>query len=136
MTKTREATNEYRMRQWAQIIEGRNQSGLTIAEYCKAEGLKINGYYYWLRKLRAAALSAMKNDEEMGSALISTEAAYASSTTIPQGWAVCEEVSEAPIRANNHGTIQIEIGKSYITAYPGMNIELLSQVCKVLSAIC
>jgi len=70
------------MRQWAQIIEGRSQSGLTIAEYCKAEGLTINGYYYWLRKLRAAALSTMKNDEEMGSALISTEAVCGVKNTI------------------------------------------------------
>ena len=136
MPKTREATNEYRMRQWAQIIEERNQSGLTIADYCKAEGLTVHGYYYWLRKLRAEALSAMKSSEELGTALIPTEAIYASSKAIPSGWTVCEAAPEAPIRVNNPGAIQIEIGKSRLTVHPEMNLELLSQVCKVLCAIC
>ncbi|MQN01986.1 MAG: hypothetical protein FRC54_08810 [bacterium LCO1.1] len=35
-----------------QIIQERNQSGLTIDEFCKKNGYTRNQYYYYRRKLR------------------------------------------------------------------------------------
>ena len=48
-------TREYRLAQWAQLIQERIASGLKVAEFCEMKGLKRDQYYYWLRILRETA---------------------------------------------------------------------------------
>ena len=52
---TRYIAEEYRMSHWAGIIKERQESGLSIKEFCKNAGCHANSYYYWQRKLRDAA---------------------------------------------------------------------------------
>ena len=56
--ETRLATNQIRLTSWANIIRARNESGLTVKEYCEVNGLSRNSYFYWLKKVRAAALES------------------------------------------------------------------------------
>jgi len=37
---------------WRQRIEGQGRSGLTVAEFCRREGVPQGGFYTWKRKLR------------------------------------------------------------------------------------
>ena len=53
--KPREATKEYRLKEWAGILQVRKGSGLNIREYCKSAGISEHQYYYWQRELRKAA---------------------------------------------------------------------------------
>ena len=53
MTDVMAVRNEYRMDQWAGIIEERRESGLSIREFCRQRELREGAYYYWLRKLRS-----------------------------------------------------------------------------------
>ncbi len=48
--------NAYRMEQWRQIIQECQQSGLSNKEYCQQQGISEKTYYYWLRKVRTAAV--------------------------------------------------------------------------------
>lgn len=52
---TREIAAEYRLAHWAQIMQDRAQSGLSIRAYCKSVGMHENVYFYWQRRLREAA---------------------------------------------------------------------------------
>ena len=52
--------DEYRMQNWAGIIRERQESGLTVKDYCAQHGIAEKTYYYWLRKLRAAAAETME----------------------------------------------------------------------------
>lgn len=52
--------DEYRMQRWAEIIRERQESRLTVKDYCAQHGIAEKTYYYWLRKLRAAAAEAME----------------------------------------------------------------------------
>ena len=52
---TREVTEEYRMSHWANVIQSRSDSGLSIKTFCAREGFSETKYYYWLKKLRKAA---------------------------------------------------------------------------------
>ena len=55
---TQLATTQIRLANWANIIHARNESGLSINEYCRQNGLSRGAYFYWLRKLRTAALES------------------------------------------------------------------------------
>ena len=55
MINTREIAEEYRLSHWAQVIQERIQSGLSISAYCKQIGICGNTYFYWQRRVRAVA---------------------------------------------------------------------------------
>ena len=52
---TRKIAVEYRLSHWANIMQKRSESGLSVREFCEQEGFHENIYFYWQRKLREAA---------------------------------------------------------------------------------
>ena len=54
---TRLATRQIRIQQWAAIIKDRTSSGLKVDDYCQQHDISRDAYYYWLRKVKEAALS-------------------------------------------------------------------------------
>ena len=53
---TKLATSQIRLKNWAAIIQDRKQSGLSVNDYCSQHQLSRDAYYYWLRKVKTAAL--------------------------------------------------------------------------------
>lgn len=47
--------NKYRLEQWTKRIQECQSSGMKIDDWCIANGLNRNTYYYWLRKVRKTA---------------------------------------------------------------------------------
>jgi len=121
---TRKITKEYRISHWSQIIQERNESGLSIKAYCEKVGIHQNVYHYWQRRLREAAIMASGHEETITEINLPVP--------VPDGWAVCESKD----MANAQSTIQIEIGNSRISASESTNPELLEKVCKVLMSLC
>ena len=54
---TKLATSRMRIGQWADIIKDCKESGLKVDDYCAQHGLSGNAYFYWLRKVKEAALT-------------------------------------------------------------------------------
>ena len=50
------ATKQFRLNQWVGIIKDCRLSGLRVDDYCRQHGISRDAYYYWLRKIKAAAL--------------------------------------------------------------------------------
>lgn len=123
MIDTREIAEEYRLTHWAQVMQERTQSGLSIKAFCRQVGICGNTYFYWQRKLREAACQGLMltvNDSD-------------TSAVIPIGWAVCEEEK---VEATPSSTVFIEIGKCRVSAEKDTEPELLEKVCKVLLGLC
>lgn len=55
MSEALAVREEYRLREWGQIIREHHESGLTAREFCRERGISERSYYYWLRKLRERA---------------------------------------------------------------------------------
>lgn len=53
---TQIAVQEYRRQQWGGMIQACRSSGRTVKAWCDENGINPKSYYYWLRKLRDAAL--------------------------------------------------------------------------------
>lgn len=56
MDKITDAKTEFRLRQWAQIIQTCQASGMTVVGWCNQNNVKIKSYYYWLRRIRSLTL--------------------------------------------------------------------------------
>ena len=54
---TRLATRQIRLNEWAAIIKDCKASGQKVDIYCEQHGLSRDAYYYWLRKVKEAALT-------------------------------------------------------------------------------
>lgn len=53
---TQLATQQIRQSEWMEIIRSRSESGLSIKDFCRRHEISESAYYYWLRRIRAAAL--------------------------------------------------------------------------------
>jgi transposase-like protein len=56
---TRKMAVEYRMAQWARLMRERSEKGVSVREFCRANGIHENTYYYRQRKLRETAYELM-----------------------------------------------------------------------------
>lgn len=44
--------DQYRVQDWARVIQECNSSGLSNREFCRQRGIAEKRFYYWQRKLR------------------------------------------------------------------------------------
>lgn len=115
----REQTREIRLRQWAEIMQARQNSGQTVHAFCVDNEINEKRFYYWQRKLREAACL------ELGMGESKTPA-------IPSGWMMCEAADVKSIAA----TLTIEIGGCQIQVNESVDTELLKKVCTTLKSLC
>jgi len=118
---TREIATEYRLSHWAGILHERNESGLSVKDFCKGAGIHENSYYYWQKKLREAACSGiMKTQAGRGSlaALGFVEVAV-QNQSVPQE---PEGISQSQVC--------IEAGRVRITAGGEYPIDKLSKLLR------
>ena len=63
---TRKIAADYRLAHWAQVMQDREASGLSVRAYCLHAGFHENNYYYWQRKLREASCEELARIEGGG----------------------------------------------------------------------
>lgn len=121
MINTREIAEEYRLSHWAQIMQERIQMGLSIKDFCKQISICQNTYFYWQRRVRAAAcekLSVIPEPKEQKS-------------IVPNGWAT--------LRINDESAhpqeLTVEVGGCRIVVHEDTNMEILAEVCRTLKAL-
>lgn len=99
---------QIRAASWAAMIKQRNNSGLTIREWCAANGVQESVYYYRLNRLRKMALDVGETPNSIPSDVpVSEGFAQMPVTTAPdsnvavrirRGATVVEVSSDAPER--------------------------------------
>ena len=56
MQDTQLVKQNVQITQWAELLHERKISNMTVDNFCVARGITKNQYYYWLRKVRKAAI--------------------------------------------------------------------------------
>ena len=51
---------QVRMNGWEAMIKQKNENGMTVKEWCAANGITQHAYYYRLRQLRKEVLEEMQ----------------------------------------------------------------------------
>ena len=52
MNEITKIKNEVKLKQWVEMIQQRNESGLTVTDWCRQNGINLKTYYYRLKRVR------------------------------------------------------------------------------------
>ena len=129
---TRAIAMQYRLQQWAGIIQDCKESGLSIREYSKNAGFHENRYYYWQKKLREVTCEELARANPGQTSLAPIEAGCRT----PVIWAGIGKrelgTTATPISRN----ITISRDGWAVTVEPGFDPVLLAEALRVVSRVC
>ena len=63
MNEIAKVKKEVKLAQWAEMVRSRNESGLTVTDWCKQNGINIKTYYYRLKRMRQAVCSEIEQHD-------------------------------------------------------------------------
>ena len=63
MNKIAKVKKEIKLAQWAEMVRSRSESGLTVTDWCKQNGINLKTYYYRLKRVRQAVCSEMERHD-------------------------------------------------------------------------
>ena len=63
MNEISRVKKEVKLAQWAEMVKSRNESGLTVTDWCKRNGINLKTYYYRLKRVRQAVCSEMERHD-------------------------------------------------------------------------
>ena len=63
MNEISRVKKEVKLAQWAEMVRSRNESGLTVTDWCKQNGINIKTYYYRLKRMRQAVCSEIEQHD-------------------------------------------------------------------------
>ena len=119
----REIVAQYRLSHWIQIMQERQESGLSIISYCNQTGIKPNSYYYWQRKIREVGCEQI--------AINTADPAYTSRSPVRFSEVrLVEDKHQSSV--DHHGKINIEVAGISITADNGYIVDNLVTLLKGL----
>ena len=52
-----------KLAQWAEMIRQRNESGLTVTDWCKQNGINLKTYFYRLKRMRQAVCNEIEQHD-------------------------------------------------------------------------
>lgn len=80
---TREVTRKYRLNQWTEIIRECRSSGQTVSAWCADHDINPKSYYYWLKRVRAAACEALPTLSVQNNPIVPVNIPVPTATTGP-----------------------------------------------------
>ena len=63
MNETAKMKKEAKLAQWAEMVRQRNESGLTVTDWCRQNGINLKTYYYRLKRIRQAVCNEIEQHE-------------------------------------------------------------------------
>ena len=130
LSNTRAITSNYRLQQWAGIIQNQKESGLNVKSYCKESGINEQKYYYWQRKLREAANEKLTKDQSKVTGLISVK------NESPAVWAEVNMKMLSSTSAPVNNSIKVCRDGWSVMVEPGFDIGLLTETLRAVSRVC
>ena len=120
--------NEHRLRLWVERIRECRTSGLAVNDWCRQNGFTRQAYYYWMRKLKREFVDALpEHNTYEAASIIPVE-----KPAPPIGWTICEAAEEKTIFKK---CVTVKVGKCQVDVTPESDIQLLSNILRVLVAL-
>ena len=105
---------------WAQMIQDCQQSGLSIREWCKENGVSTKTYYYRRKRVREELLDTMEVGKELQLAPMRPEGPVFATFPMPQG---------------KGAAVSVCLGGYTVDIQNGADCAIVEQVLKVVSRL-
>ena len=63
MNEIAKVKNEVKLAQWAEMVKSRNESGLTVTDWCNQNSINLKTYYYRQKRLRQAVCNEIEQHD-------------------------------------------------------------------------
>ncbi len=63
MNEIAKVKKEVKLEQWAEMVKSRNESRLTVTDWCRQNGINLKTYYYRLKQLRQAGCNEIEQHD-------------------------------------------------------------------------
>lgn len=63
MNEIAKVKKEVKLAQWVEMVKSRNESGLTVTDWCKQNSINLKTYYYRLKRLRQAVCNEIEQHD-------------------------------------------------------------------------
>ncbi len=63
MNEIAKVKKEVKLAQWAEMVKSRNESGLTVTDWCKQNSINLKTYYYRLKRLSQAVCNEIEQHD-------------------------------------------------------------------------
>ncbi len=63
MNEVASVKKEVKLAQWAEMVRSRSESGLTVTDWCKQNGINLKTYYYRLKRIRQAVCNEIEQHD-------------------------------------------------------------------------
>jgi putative transposase len=121
---TRQIAQEYRMNQWIGVVRECRESGQTVTSWCRDQDIDPKKYYYWLKKIRAAACKALPTINKEGS-IVPVEVQETSISTPVKALNDIKEPATADI--------VIRLGSAVLEIHSNASASLIENAIKALN---
>ena len=117
------ATHEAKLALWSERIQECHESGMSVKDWCRSQGISDKTYYYWFRKLKQEAFD--KLPEEQREKLFRKSRTVFSEVKKP----VCISNSSDTAVSVFKNDLQIDIKNHADPTTVKMVLDLLGQTC-------
>lgn len=63
MNEIAKVKKKVKLNQWAEMVQLRNESGLTVSKWCDQNGVNVKTYYYRLKQVRQALCNEVEQHD-------------------------------------------------------------------------
>ena len=107
MNKIAKIKNEVNLKHWAEMVRQRNESGLSVSQWCRQNGVNQKTYYYRLNRVRKALCAEVETHE-----------------IVPVG--------TEPDIASSHEQISLSVGNVVVSLPDDFNADTLKRLLELL----
>lgn len=107
-------TRAERRAMWQERVEAYNASGQSVAAWCREQEISEHQMHYWLKRLRQSE----------------------SANEVSTQWLTLGIAHRAESAPSGHGSVLIHMDRCTIEVRPGVDLNLLADVTRVLWSPC
>ena len=129
----REVKGEYRLAEWAGLVQECRHSGLNVMTWCEQKGITTNQFYKWQRKV-FDALMEQQEIQIHGTGLQETKVQFAELPPPEEGEIATDRLAETPTEAVRGAAViaTLRVDNAEIDIYEGANAEVVEALCKAV----
>ena len=125
--KVQEVKRQLRLQEWAEQIKECKQSGSTVREWCKGNGVSLKTYYNRMKRVREELLDAIDNESAL-----QLSSRVGGSTPQRLGTPV---FAALPIPRMDIAAVTVQIGPHVAEIHNGAEAETVESVLRTLARL-